>query len=205
MRSTVLSAVGLMVFGIIGSAPAWAQHHHAGDLVVGRTPTGQLQVEFDFDEVHELPAVSGLLVGWALDDPGFDHLEADEPDKDFYMLEDGAQIALEVVSFAPAFKAWTPGFAATLRSTGDTYLFPDGHLLHGHLDWHIDSTDAAFDELQTEWQASFKLLDQGATGYSASDVYTLRFTNVPEPTTAALMAVAVSVLARKRRGAIAPR
>lgn len=174
---------------------ALAQHHHEGDLVVGRTGGGQLQVEFDFGAPLALPPVDGLLKGWALDDPGFDHLEADEPDEDFFMLGSGAQIRFDVVSFAPAFQAWTPGFAAALRNPGDTYVFPDGELLHGHLNWHIDALDPQFDPAAGPWTASFRLVDVGSTGYTPSEVYTFAFT--PEPSTLALVGLGALVLRRR--------
>lgn len=178
--------------------PARAQHHHEGDLVVGRSGANQLRVEFDFAPAIPLPPVNGLLKGWALDDPGFDHLEADEPAEDLFVLADGAQIRFDVVAFAPAFKAWTPGFAAALHNPGDAYLFPEGHLLHGHLDWHIDSQDPQFDPNASPWTASFRLVDVGTTGYTPSDVYTFTFT--PEPASAALLALSgVVTLSRRFR------
>lgn len=174
---------------------ALAQHHHEGDLVVGRTSAGQLRIEFDFDEPIALPPVDGLLKGWARDDPGFDHLEADEPDEDFLMLGSGAHIRFDVVSFAPAFQAWTPGFAAALRNPGDSYVFPDGELLHGHLNWHIDALDPRFEPTAGPWTASFRLIDVGTTGYSPSDVYTFMF--APEPSAVALVALG-ALLVRRR-------
>jgi len=181
------------LFAFTGTA--LAQHHHEGDLVVGRTEAGRLQIEFDFDTPIALPAVSGLLQGWALDDPGFDHLEADEPEEDFFVLGTGAQIRFDVVSFAPAFQAWTPGFAAALREPGDSYVFPDGELLHGHLNWHIDALDPQYDPAAGPWTASFRLVDVGTTGYSPSDAYTFTFT--PEPSAFALVALGALLMRRR--------
>lgn len=194
IRTISLSVVVIL---LTAARPVLA-HEHEGDLVVGRSGENRLQVEFDFAPPIALPAVNGLLKGWALDDPGFDHLESDEPEEDFYALGDGAQIRFDVVLFWPAFKAWSPGFATVLQSSGDSYVFPDGNLLHGHLDWHIDSQDPQFDPAAGPWMASFRLVDIGTTGYSPSEVYTFTFT--PEPSCGALLALGGLTLLRRRVG-----
>jgi hypothetical protein len=192
---TISLSISVVLLAVAG--PALADEHE-GDLVVGRTGANQLRVEFDFVPPIALPPVNGLLKGWALDDPGFDHLESDEPNENFFVLGDGAQVRFDVVSFAPAFKAWTPGFGAVLHNPGDAYVFPDGHLLHGHLDWHIDSQDPLFDPAVGPWMASFRLVDVGTTGYSPSDVYTFTFT--PEPSSLALLMLGGLTALRRRVG-----
>ncbi|HNQ21816.1 MAG TPA: PEP-CTERM sorting domain-containing protein [Phycisphaerae bacterium] len=179
------------------AAPAEAQPHQHDDIVVGRTLDGQLAAHFDWEEVHTLPAVSGLLQGWAADDPGFAHLEEDEPDENLYCLQEGVQVVFEVVQFDDAFKAWAPGFAAVLHDPGDSWLLGDEHL-HSHLDWHIDSEDPLFEPSQEVWLGQFRLLDAGSKGYLPSEVYTLQFTT-PEPGTLALAVVGVILAARRRR------
>ena len=175
-------------------------HHHHDDLLVGRSATGQLNIEFDFDEPQFLPPVSGLLSGWAGDDPGFMARHDDEADEDFLRLAPGAQLRFELVGVDPALKAYSPGFATTLSSPGDSFVFPvdDEDILHTHLVWHIDVTDPAFDPLQTVWSLDFRLTDVGTTGYAASEVYTLAFTNVPEPASLGVLLAAGLMLARRR-------
>lgn len=182
---------------LLAAGAVSALAHHEGDLVVGVSGAGQLRAEFDFAEPIALPAVNGLLVGWASSEPGFDHLEVNEPTEDFYVLGEGVQVRFDVVSFAEAFKAWTPGFGAALHDPGDAYVFPDGNLLHGHLHWHIDSQDPLFSPGAGPWTASFRLVDIGTTGYSPSDVYTLTFT--PEPASAALLGLSALAAARRLR------
>lgn len=158
---------------------AWGDehHHHAGDFVVGVTGGGKLAIEADLDEQFFLPAVNGLLNGWALDDPGFLALEEDEPAGDFYRLGAGAEVALEVLAIAPAFQAWTPGFIDTLDVAGDQWAI-GGSAFDEHPTWHINSDSGSFDPAQTKWSITFRLIDMGSTGYAASEPVTVVFTNV---------------------------
>ena len=64
----------------------------------------------------------------------------------------------------------------------------------------IDADHAAFDSLETQWDVSFKLVDRGTTLYADSAVFTLSFTNVPEPATGVLLIVGAITL-RRRQGA----
>ncbi len=187
-----------LTIALATALPAFA-HEHEGDLIVGRNSARELAIEFDFGDTHALPAVSGLLEGFASNAPGFDHLAADEPAEDFYMLETGAAIRFEVISFSPAFKAWTPGLGAALQNPGDFFDFPDGPALHAHLNWHIDSTDPAFDMGDSPWTASFQLVDTGTTGYDPSPIYTMTFT--PEPSSLIALALGAVALLRRRAAA----
>ena len=197
--SGLVAALGLLAVPTLADDHDHDHHHH-GDLQVGHSATGQLNIEFDFDEPQFLPPVSGLLNGWAGDDPGFMARHEDEADEDYYQLEPGAQIRFELVGVDPALKAYAPGFGTTLSNPGDSFVFPvdDEDILHTHLTWHIDATDPAFDPLQTVWSLDFRLADVGTTGYAASEVYTLQFTNVPEPASLGVLLAAVLLLARRR-------
>lgn len=175
---------------------ALAQHqHHDDDVIVGRTGDGRLALEFDFGESIQLPAVQGLLNGFALDDPGFLSLAVDEPGEDFFILADGASIALEVVSFSPALSAWTPGFLARLGKPGDRWLL-GGASFDEHITWHVDADHPSFDPAAGPWTATFRLLDLGSTGYAVSPDYTVTF--VPEPGLLTLMSIGALSLWRRR-------
>ncbi len=178
------------------AVPALAQHQHE-DLIVGRSDGGQLMIEFGhWDEAHLLSPVSGSLNGWLGDDPGFAHLEHDEPAENFYRLDDGAEIWFEVVSFEAAFQAWGPGFSGPYLNPGDDVFLGDDHL-HEHLEWHINADDPGFDMLDAPWEATFKLVDRGTTAYADSPSYTLTF--VPEPATAGLLLLGALVALRRRQ------
>lgn len=191
--------IGSFVFAAgvaVLTSPAWAQHHHEGDIIVGRSgSTGQLTLEFDeWAEEHALPPISGVRNGYLGEAPGFDHLEDAEPEEDFYPLEEGAEIYFEIMSFEDAFQAWD-GLAGPYSTTGTQILLGDDHL-HAHLDWHINSDDPAFDLGQSPWEAQFRLIDLGTTGYTASDTYTLNF--IPEPASLSLLAFGAVAALRRR-------
>lgn len=172
--------------------------HKEGDINIGVTSGGQILVEWGGADV-ELPELSGPLFGYGLDEPGFFTIEADEPGKDLFVLGDGANIVLEVLSLDAALQGWRPGFAGTFENPGDTWnigLSP----FDTHPFWHIDSTDPNFVSPpgQTEWSATFRLLDIGSTGYAPSEPITVTFT--PEPGTLGLLALgAVAVIRRRMR------
>ena len=152
------------------------EHGHAGDLELGQF-NGQIMVGFEPDGAFSLGETTGLLTGWTGDEPGFVTVEEDEPDENLFVLAPGAALALEVISMDPAFKAHTPGFADVLTSPGDLWNMPaipfDDHPI-----WHIDSTDAGFDPMQTEWTAVFRIIDTGTTNYAPSEPFTMVFTNL---------------------------
>ncbi len=147
-------------------------------------------------EARELPFIEdGFLSGFGIDDPGF--ITLDESFGGLLPPDSGANIVLEVVSFDTALKAWKPGFGESFQSPGD--LWDIGPVpAHQHPFWHIDSTDAGFDPGQTEWNATFRILDTGSTGYEPSDPVTVTFTT-PEPSTAALLLLAVAWGAQRSR------
>ncbi|MCW5775641.1 MAG: hypothetical protein KIS87_04240 [Phycisphaeraceae bacterium] len=186
---TSLLTVAALAFG--------AAAQHDDDFVVGVNGLGTLMVEADLDEAFYLPPFdSGGVVGWFGGDPGFASLEEDEPDEDFYMLAGGADVWFVLVAVDPAFKVYDPFFS--LMSPGDSFAL-GGHEFDVHPFWHIDSDDAAFDPFQTEWHATFRLIDMGTTGYGASEAYRVAFTNVPAPGAVALLAPAVAAALRRRR------
>ncbi len=169
MTFVVLSA-SFITFAI--DAPAGED-----DILVGRSAAHQLKlggVDLS-NETFGLPCVSGILQGWALDDPGFDHVSEVDIDGDLYPLDTGAQIRLVCISIDAALRAISPSFAI-IDAPGESLLL-GGSALHIHLTWHINSTDPNFAATQTEWSGTFKLIDTGSTGYAESAPFTLHFKN----------------------------
>lgn len=193
MRTRMMTGV-LAVAGLACGASA---DPHDDDFVVGVGGLGVLMIEADLDEAFYLPPFnSGGIVGWFGDDPGFVSLDEDEPDEDFYMLGVGADVWFVLVAVDPAFKVYDPFF--NLMSPGDSFAL-GGHEFDVHPFWHIDSDDAAFDPTQSEWHATFRLIDKGTTGYGVSGDYTAAFTNVPAPGAGALLVLGGVCAARRRR------
>lgn len=202
MKVNPITAWGISLLFASSAALAGGGHGHTDDdLVVGITSAGQLAVEFNFAELIELPEITaGPLSGWGLDDPGFFNLDADEPDEDFFVLGAGADIRFEVIAFDAALKGWTQGFASIFDDAGE--FFPLGSPdFDEHPFWQIDSSDAGFDALQTQWNATGRLIDVGTTGYAPSAPFTLSFVPVPEPASALLLSLtgATLLLRRTRR------
>lgn len=147
------------------------------DILVGRSAANQLKLGgVDLaEEVFGLPCVEGLLQGWALDDPGFDHVDLPDIDGNLYPLASGAQIRLVCISIDPALRVLSPSFSI-INAPGQSLLL-GGSALHIHLTWHINSADPLFVPTQTDWFGAFKLIDTGSTGYAESAPFTMRFRN----------------------------
>jgi len=186
-------------------------HEHEGDFVIGATGSGQLAFEFDEDilsgaELIELPPISpptpGVFEGWSLDEPGFDHLQDDEPAEDFYVLQPGADIQLVGIDLDSALYVRSSGLGSPVAISPSPLL---GSLtlgdeeLHTHAVWHVDSLSPSFNSLQTEWQGTFKFHDFGTTGYADSEPFTLTFAIVPEPVSAGFLATGFMLMLRRRR------
>ena len=178
MKLNRLSIVStLCVFGAwLGGGVARAEDD--GDVIIGRTAAGQLRIgEFIPDEhIVPLPCASGLFQGWALNEPGFDHLVDPNGPADFFPLETGAQVRIVCLVIDPAFRAISPSFVI-IDAPGESVLLGNQGL-HLHLTWHINSADPAFYPNQTDWYATFKLIDTGSTDYVESSPFAFRVTNV---------------------------
>jgi hypothetical protein len=165
----------VLCFGI-GSVRA---QFHEGDMAVGRSAAGQLKVaNVPFLPLKLLNPVSGLLNGFTDGNPGFNRINVDQPDADFFQLQSGAQITLRLLQADPALKFWRNNLSANLSNPGDELLLGD-HQLHYHGTWHIDSKAAGYDADRAFWEATFVILDTGSTGYSQSEPFTARFANRP--------------------------
>lgn len=158
---------------VISAASASAQHDV--DVWVGRTSTGQLAIGgADVSQPIPLLPTSGLINGWADNDPGFDRVVTAQPANNLFTLASGADISLRLVSVDPAFRVIDNSFSILEWPGDETYL--GDHLLHTHLTWHVNADDPNFDPLRCLWEATFILLDDGSTNYRDSAPFTLKFT-----------------------------
>lgn len=154
---------------------------HTGDVWVGRSAANQVAISprgfVPAMSYHFLSPVSGLLHGWTDDDPGFDHITAADPNNDLLVLQNGAQLWLEIVSLDGALRLIDSAFNILDTPGQTTYL--GGYNLHVHNTWHINSDDPAYDPDQCVWHMTVVLRDTGGTSYGASLPHTFSFTNVP--------------------------
>lgn len=188
----------------------YAQHHHEGDFIIGIGGGAAPQLKFEFDEhilsgaetINLEPSVSPSILGWLSDAPGFEALEADEPDEEFFMLASGAQIQLvgvdlDAAMFVRAATLGTPVRISPSPALGELLLGDEA--LHTHAIWHIDSSAPGYDSLQTIWSGTFKFVDVATTGYGESEPFTLRFAAVPEPASIGLLAMGGMWFVQRRR------
>jgi hypothetical protein len=164
-----------VVAGVLLGVVSIANGQHQGDVWVGVDDGGRLAVSsngFVPDTNYaSLAPVDALIKGWSDDDPGFDRVVTPT---DIDPMASGASIWLEVIEVDPAFQAIDDGFQFLRNPGDDTQL--GGSNLHEHLTWHINNQDAAFDETQCVWHATFVLRDDGSTGYATSAPFTFAFT-----------------------------
>lgn len=171
-------AVALVTLCVTGAV---SRAQHSGDVWIGRTSGDQLGISpaglVPEQHYYTLSPVSGLLNGWSDNSPGFDRITSDDPEQDFYPLEPGCAIWLEVVTMDPAFRMIDGGFQF-LDTPGDATYLGD-HTLHVHNTWHINSDDPVFDPNRCVWRAVVILRDDGSTGYAPSAPCQFNFANLP--------------------------
>ncbi|MGB0714403.1 MAG: PEP-CTERM sorting domain-containing protein [Phycisphaerae bacterium] len=194
--------VMVVLTGICFTVPQFAiageKHGHHDDFTVGVSGTGQLGLEFDFDDIIELPPADGLITGWAADDPGFASLDMDEPKEDFFMLGSGAEISFEFISGSPALSVWSPGFGSQVNQMGEQFIIGADEF-DVHPTFHIDLNDPSYDPNLTDYSLSFRLVDGGSTNYANSEVYSVNFAAVPEPATLSLLVLGAGFCLRRNR------
>lgn len=187
---------------------AYGQHHHEGDFVIGVSGGAAPQLKFEFDEhllagdetIPLVPSVNPAVPGWLSSAPGFEALEADEAEEDFFRLGPGVQIRLVGLDLEPALfvRAATLGTPVRIGpSPALGHLELGGDALHTHGVWHINSSDPGFDPQQAVWAGTFKFVDAGTTGYGDSEPFTLRFAVVPEPASIAILSIGLLYIARR--------
>jgi hypothetical protein len=189
-----------MLLSAAMAAPAFA---HADDFEVGvDPPLNQIKVEYDPDLFPwPLPASEWpTLVGFALEDPGFVSLSADEAQPGvFEPLADDANVALRVLSVSsPEMKLWNPvgPGEAGFQIAGDDLWLLGPPFFDTHPIWHIDQADSHYDAAHAPWEVTFQLVDL-AGGYASSDAVTVNF--APEPAAPSLLILAAAGLLRARR------
>lgn len=176
MFRSILNLLVLIPAAILCTAANTARAEK-DDLLVGRSALNQLKIGgFNTaEEVIGLPCVSGILQGWGGDEPGFDHVEAPDTGADLHPLDAGAQVRIVCMAIDPALRVISPSFTI-IDAPGESLLL-GGSALHIHLTWHINSGDPLFVSTQTDWYATFRLIDTGSTGLADSAPFTLHFRN----------------------------
>jgi hypothetical protein len=166
---------GGMAIVLSSAWPCAAQH--AGDIWVGRTEAGQLNVGGFPSAELIVPLVSGgAIPGCANSNPGFDHLVSEIPEDDLYPLESGASIRVRITEIDPPLRLFDPGDFFNPRDTVGQTLLLGGSGLHIHPIWNIDTTNVAeYDELKPCHRLVLELFDTGTTGYAAMPGLLLRF------------------------------
>lgn len=207
MHHRILFGLIVVMFATQAYSTAWAEtgHAHAGDIAVGRTGAGQVSTEGDAQVLSGLEplevstSISGLINGWSsgVDSTGFDHLHTDEPTEDFYALQPGVQIRLEVITIDAGVMIQEQGTFNFADAMGESIAL-GGEELHSHPTWIINS-DVVGSGFSGTLYGTFKLIDLGPTNYGESDPFTLGFSNVPEPSAWILLALGSLVTVLRRR------
>ncbi|HKQ48888.1 MAG TPA: hypothetical protein VJZ71_12530 [Phycisphaerae bacterium] len=192
MRSFFCRGITPIILAALFTLPAQAGVK-GGDVNIGIDPDSGQLVALWGGELVQLPEINGPLFGFGIDEPGF--FTITDSVVGLVPPEAGANLVLDVITFDDALKGWRPGFAGFFDDPGETWdigsvPFDD------HPFWHIDSNDPGFvpPPGQTAWNATFRILDTGSTGYLPSEALTVTFT--PEPTSLAILLV-ISALSRR--------
>jgi hypothetical protein len=184
---------------LAGAAHADDEHGHHGDLEVGFVAGpefNQLAFHGDLDEaalLEVIPPDSPLGIdGWIGEEPGFVALEAAEDGIE--PLVDGAEVWLEIIDLDPALRIFDPvGFE---YGVGESMLLGDADF-HTHGFFVVDADAPAFDPDQEVWTGTYRFVDQGTTGYTASESFSISV-EIPEPTSLALLVPALLGVIRRR-------
>jgi len=160
----------------------WARsaHAHGAEMMLGSTASqsGALALSYEFaDKVVVTPDVS--LGGTTLSSslfPGIEWLQADQAP--LYALQVGTPFSLQIVSIDPGAEVMVG--ATTLKAAGQsafvatTTTVPGDHF---HPQWELLLPDG----VEGDYAVSFKLTTTSPL-YTASAVYALVITNLPQPT-----------------------
>jgi hypothetical protein len=178
-RSNKKKRIGSLMTGLalVFGGAASAQHT---DFVVARDADGKLALEapdeglLDGSKFIELfPVTSGPLAGyWATNLPGWESIEADEPDEGLFQLAKGHRVALRRVNWDSGLEMFDSAFGPILASNNSDYEFSQS----GPGEFHEDLWFALPDSFAacTRLTGQFRLVDLSGT-YDDSDPFTLRF------------------------------
>lgn len=130
-RTLILLGAFALGATLTAAAPARAEEGH-GDWLVASTASGggDLAVEYDFETVVGVDfdaTLTGLLppgwTGYSSTDPGFDTIEADEPDEGLYRVPAGTVVTMTITAIDPTVALFFPSPSpTTLTAVGQTYV-----------------------------------------------------------------------------------
>ncbi len=110
------------VAGCVAACSTIALGQHQTEILVGHTSAGQIRVNIEGDVPAELNAsVFPGFPGWAEAHPGFESLVIDDPQGDFYVLPETANIQFTFVSSDAEVRLWNINGSAPL-TPGQTFL-----------------------------------------------------------------------------------
>ncbi len=161
----------------IVSGHAAAQHT---DFVVARDASNTLAMEAPDERIltGDVPIrleriESGPLAGfYALNQPGWESIEADEPDEGLFLLQTPHRVALKRLTWEPGFQMFDAALQPILENDGDTYEFAQGPPGAIHTDLFFALESGSF-SIRDEVVGTFQLVDLQST-HTASDPFTLR-------------------------------
>ena len=164
---------------------------HTGDIAVGRTSDGKLKVanlpdpRIDLECLEAVPQGHPFFSGWFGNVTGFDRITEAGPDPNFFPLQSGAQVHLHLVVGAQGFQVVNALNLAVIDQPGEELLL-GGSILHIHPFWNFNISLATGEmvlpaDFAGSLFATFKLTDNGSTGYADSEPFTLAFSNTSHP------------------------
>ena len=180
LRMPVILSLGL----------ATAAQALAHELQVGRNESNQIIMHIEGGQPFDLEeSPFPGFDGFAASDPGFVALPVDNPGEGIFALPSTADLEFELLGADAHIQVWNDTGTAPML-VGERFTMGQP-LFHIHPIWH--SPDGTPGE---EYGIHVRLHDLSGQ-LTASDAYTILFTPVPEPTTAAMLLV--GAMAWRRR------
>jgi len=157
--------------------PGWGDHLHTDITIAGSAPSGgELAIAFDFDEPIEVEfsqcfggtgaECEGGVLLYAAEDPGFALLVLDDADESLFVLPDGIEIELELMSADAEATLFVEG--TTLSAPGDRVVLGTTPEVHLHGSWQLAIPASA--EPQASYAFTFRLLSDDGIDPSAEYV-----------------------------------